>query len=233
MEQKLQDPELGIIILRQSAKARRYTLKIANGQVTAVIPVGGNIEKMLAFIEEKRPQLIKALQKRPNPTKQLDESTVLNTATFSLHIFRSERQNYYMKLADGVLHIACPQNTDFKHERVQNILRNLLGRALTHEAKRVLPHRLLELATQYGFSYAEVKISKSKTNWGSCSARKSINLSRSLMLLPTHLIDYVLLHELCHTLEMSHNERFWQLMDRVTDKKAKTLRQELKKYQTL
>lgn len=232
MEWEIVDKELGVITLRRSARATRYTLKIANGRIEGVMPLRGDEKRMLDFIDEKRKLLSKELQKRP-ARAPLDESTVLQTNTFRLHIFCTERKNFYMKLELGVLHIACPFQTDFMQEHVQKILQDLLRRALLHEAKRILPQRLHNLAVQYKFTYTGVRISKSKTSWGSCNARKGINLSCSLMLLPDHLIDYVLLHELCHTEEMSHNERFWRLMDSVTDNKAKALREELKQYHTL
>ena len=88
------------------------------------------------------------------------------------------------------------------------------------------------LALQHGFHYNGVTIKDMSSRWGSCSNRKHINLSLLLMTLPWHLIDYVLLHELCHTVELNHSDRFWALMDRVTDGKALQLRQALKSYPT-
>ena len=157
----------------------------------------------------------------------------MQTATFRLHIFRTERENFYMRLENGILHIACPKEIDFADEQVQKVLKGLIEQALRHEARRILPQRLHQLASQHGFTYAGVKIFNSKSHWGSCTARRSINLSLSLMLLPFPLIDYVLLHELCHTIEMNHSDRFWALMDKVTDGKAQTLRKELKGFHML
>ena len=52
------------------------------------------------------------------------------------------------------------------------------------------------------------------------------------MLLPPHLMDYVLLHELSHTKEMNHGPRFWELLDSLTEGKALSLRAELRNYRT-
>ena len=88
------------------------------------------------------------------------------------------------------------------------------------------------LSEQYKLPYKSVKINSSRGRWGSCSARKAINLSYFLVLLPKHLIDYVLLHELSHTREMNHGDRFWTLLNSMTGGKAFELREELKKYKT-
>jgi predicted metal-dependent hydrolase len=91
---------------------------------------------------------------------------------------------------------------------------------------------LKELADKHGFRYTRVTLRDSHSRWGSCSNRASISLSIYLQLLPQHLIDYVLLHELCHTIELNHSDRFWALMDKVTGGKAKKLREQLKLHKT-
>ena len=216
MEKNIQDKDLGVITLRTTPRATRYTLKISKGKITATMPPGGDEKRMIAFIMENKARLVKALQKHP-ARPLLDERSELQATTFRLHIFRTERSNFYMRLEDGVLHIACPNETRFEEEEVQSLLKSMLEKALRHEAKRLLPERITLLARQHGFMLTGVKINNSKTHWGSCTMKKSINLSQSLMLLPWHLVDYVLLHELCHTIEMNHSERFWKLMDKVTD----------------
>lgn len=233
MEKILYDKELGNITLRTSPRAVRYWLKIRNGAILAVMPENGKVAYMLAFINKERKKLLRMLQNYSSPRLVLDEANEMQTHTFRLHIFRTDRKGFYMNLNNGMLHIACPFATDFKEEKTQQLLKNLLEKALRHEANRLLPLRLDILAKQHGFSFANVRISKTKSRWGSCNTRGNINLSLSLMLLPGHLIDYVLLHELCHTVEMNHGERFWNLMNRVTGNQALVLRNELKTYHTL
>ncbi len=233
MTKQIHDKELGLILLRINPRAKHYTLKIIDGGVVAIMPVNGNESKMLAFIESQRTKLRMALEKHISRNPLLDDTTEMQTNTFKLHIFRTDRDNFYMRLNKGILHIACPDKTDFSREQVQKLLKSSIEKALRHEAKRILPERLQILAKQHGFKYSSVKIHNSKSRWGSCSSKGNINLSLSLMLVPDHLIDYVLLHELCHTVEMNHSERFWKLLNGVTGNKALALRKELKGYKVL
>ena len=132
---------------------------------------------------------------------------------------------------DGIT-ILCPPQVDFTQKSVQELLRNAIIRALKKSAQAYLPPLLNELAEHYGFKHKRVKITGSKSRWGSCSATGSINLSCYLMLLPPHLMDYVLLHELTHTREMNHGPKFWEILNELTEGRAHTLRTELRQFRT-
>ena len=101
---------------------------------------------------------------------------------------------------------------------------------LRKQAKMVLPLRLKDLSAVRGLRFQKVSIHKSRTRWGSCSSKGNISLSLYLMLLPPHLQDYVMQHELTHLVEMNHGPRFWALLDEATAGKSLLLRAELKKY---
>ncbi len=229
MEKMINDPELGTITIRRGSRYRQYSLKVSEGKILATMPEWGDEKRMFAFINESRKRLLDLLIKHPQRSL-LDENTELQTASFRLIILREERKKIGITLANEVLTIRFPAHIDISKDTIQTQLQEILKNVYRREAKRLLPGRIERLAQQYGFTYSTVKINSSRTRWGSCNRQKGINLSLYLMRLPWHLIDYVLLHELCHTKEMNHSPRFWALMDGVTENRAKLLRKELKGY---
>jgi predicted metal-dependent hydrolase len=233
MEKKLYDKDLGTVLLRAHPRATRYSLRIKHTTLVALMPQKGDPEKLLALISANKQKLVEMLREARAQHPPLNEHTTLQTNTFKLHIFRAERLHTAMKLSNGILHIACPLHTDFTSESTRTLLHTLLQKALRHEARRILPGRLQTLAQQHHFTYTGLRITQARTRWGSCSSKGIISLSLSLMLLPDHLIDYVILHELCHTREMNHSRPFWNLMDQVTDNRARALRNELKHHRPL
>lgn len=102
--------------------------------------------------------------------------------------------------------------------------------ALRRVAKADLPARLERLARQTGLHYSSCSIRASRTKWGSCSGRNGISLSLYLMTLPEHLRDFVVLHELCHTVHHDHSPRFHALLDRLTGGRERELHRELRSY---
>ena len=83
-----------------------------------------------------------------------------------------------------------------------------------------------------GLRYTKLTIRASRSKWGSCTGQNHISLSLFLMTLPEHLRDFVILHELCHTLHHNHSPRFHALLDRLVGGHEKALNRELRAYTT-
>jgi len=90
------------------------------------------------------------------------------------------------------------------------------------EVTRVLVHSRLEHWNQfYNFEFNRVAIRNQRRCWGSCTSLKNLNFSYKLLFLPTHLQDYIIVHELCHLEELNHGKNFWALVEQqVPDYKA-------------
>ena len=228
------DEELGSIEFVRSERAKHIRVRILNTGLKVSLPNRATQEDALKFINSIRKKLILKQEKIEKGLEKsnilISENNQLQTLTFNVIVKPSERKNIFFSLKNGTLNIEFPGGTDCTDKQNQEHFWNGISYFMRKEAKRLLPNRTKQLAEKYGFTFSDVKIQSSKTRWGSCSRAQSINLSLYLMLLPADLVDYVILHELCHTKEMNHGANFWIWMDRVTDKKSKELRAQLKNY---
>jgi len=230
----ISDPELGTIEFVHSERSKHIRVRIFSTGLKVSLPMRASKEEAIAFINSVRKKLIKKKDKIEKSKAEsnilISENSNLQTLTFMVEAKKAERKNIHFSLQNSILSIEFPLETDCLDKQIQQHFWNGITYFLRKEAKRLLPDRTKQLANKFGFSLTDVKIQSSKSRWGSCSRTQSVNLSLYLMLLPQHLIDYVILHELCHTKEMNHGVNFWIWMDRVTDGKSKELRNELKKY---
>ena len=96
---------------------------------------------------------------------------------------------------------------------------NRLSEAELHEladrAKQVIPGRVAHYAELLGVSYGRITIRNQKTRWGSCSSKGNLNFNCLLMLAPPEVVDAIVVHELCHRIEMNHSARFYKYVHRV------------------
>lgn len=99
----------------------------------------------------------------------------------------------------------------------------LKRRALTFASERCA-----HIAQRYGAQYKKITIRAQKSRWGSCSRAGNLSFNYKIAALPAHIADYIIVHEICHLIEMNHSKRFWALVAK-TIPNHKELRKELRK----
>ena len=102
--------------------------------------------------------------------------------------------------------------TEEKYTRQQ---RQGLERRYRQAAKEYIPRRVDYYAQHLGVTYERIRIAEQKTRWGSCSSKGTLSFNWKLMLAPPKVLDYVVVHELCHLKEMNHSSRFWKLVEEI------------------
>ena len=229
-EAVIEDEELGRLVVRVNQRAKSLVFRTKSDAIYVSVPSGTTMKEIKQAVDNLRGKLLASRRRLNRPL--IDLNYKIDTEFFKLSLVSGDKEQFLANSRLGFMQIICPPTADFTDENLQDWLRKVIEESMRRNAKSILPPRLERLSKQCGLSYTSVKINSSQGRWGSCSGRKDINLSYYLVLLPSHLIDYVLLHELCHTREMNHSERFWALLNQLTEGKALALREELKKYRT-
>lgn len=86
---------------------------------------------------------------------------------------------------------------------------------LADQALKIIPTRVEYFARIIGVTYGNITIRNQKTRWGSCSSKGNLNFNCLLMLAPSEVLDYVVVHELCHRKQMNHSKAFWAEVEKV------------------
>ena len=150
-------------------------------------------------------------------------------------IIRSARQTISLQImADGSMVVRSPlkmreeeirrfveskQRWIRKHLPQQDSRVNRLTQgekqALAERAKKEIPVRVAYYARLLGVTYGKITVRKQRTCWGSCSGKGNLNFNCLLMLAPENVLDYVVVHELCHRKQMNHSQSFWAAVERM------------------
>ncbi|MGE5417760.1 MAG: M48 family metallopeptidase [Acidobacteriota bacterium] len=93
--------------------------------------------------------------------------------------------------------------------------RAMLEDVLRNHAKALIKQRLDEIKERLDCEYNKVVVRDQKTRWGSCSPKKNLSFNWRLLLMPPEVLDYVIVHELCHIIELSHSKEFWNIVESI------------------
>jgi predicted metal-dependent hydrolase len=204
----IEDEEFGKIIVRRSARSRQVRLKVGpDGLLKASLPLYAPLLLVKKLIKSSRSQLRELMDQASTHISFVDGMRIGKS-----HVLRVRSTKGALQVKRGGQHInvLLPEESTLDDADVIREIRKVMQAALRIEAKSYLPKRLSFLAEEYGFTYTQVRFSHASGRWGSCNSEGVISLNIALMKLPFELIDYVIIHELSHTLHLNHSEAFWQ-----------------------
>ncbi len=231
----IEDPSLGRILVRRNARARRLIFRTDDeGSLVVTVPLRSSEKTIREGIQTLRPRL-EGMQKRAadkQAVRQITPSFRIDAPDFRFWSEEARVSRMTVRQQQGALVCYYPAGQQFEHPQVQQWLVSMIEQSLRLHAKFLLPTRLEAMAQARGLHFSSLSIHKTHGRWGSCSSKGRINLSLYLMLLPHHLQEYVMQHELTHLVEMNHGTRFWQLLDESMHGHSKEYRKKLKKYDT-
>lgn len=196
--------------VHRSTRRRSLCIQVhANGAVSVRAPVGVSVKDIRGFIwerwewiKEKRRHFLALVP--PRRVLQdgaelpfLDDVLVLRTAHARHRPVEREGRELYV----------CAH--------APREVSRLLEQWYRRQAHGYVSERVVHFTPAVGRAARRVSIRDQKTRWGSCSARGTISINWRLMLAPAAILDYVIVHELCHLLQPNHSARFWEEVARV------------------
>ena len=197
-----------------------------------VVPRFATFDMGYRFALENREWIATHLQQMDASLKSnvYNEERPFSSRMHTVRFVRCQTRCVQAVRAEDGYEMRFPADTDFSSAQVQRQIRMFLTEMLRHEAKLYLPDRVAKLAADHGFKYNQLSVKNVHTRWGSCSAQNNINLNIHLMRLPEYLSDFVILHELCHTIHKNHGPQFHKLLDSLVGGNEKRFDKELNKY---
>ena len=192
------------VLLKKSKRAKHLQLRIyQTGEITLTVPLRASYNDAITFLGWQ----IKWIEKKISKLAfNRDKFRYLGYET-KLSIITDKKDKLFV-----ISHFG----NDLILPAANNLtVEELFDEWLFEEAKNYITERTKSLASLYGFNFDKVKVKKLKSRWGSCSVKRNLNFNYKLMCFNSKIIDYVIIHELCHLKEMNHSQKFWKLVSEI------------------
>jgi predicted metal-dependent hydrolase len=206
-------------VLRKNKLSKYIRLTVsANKGLVVTIPQGTSIKSVEQTLIEKQAWILRNLAKANNSHKNLvkvfnvGDKLLFLGKEFPLNIARENVRSFSMEFNQQALKVKIPVEVS-QEEQQEGITRVLLG-WYTQQAKIFIPQRTEQLAKLLQTNYNRITIKDLKSRWGSCSQLRNLNFNFRLVLAPPAIVDYVIVHELCHLKELNHSKLFWLEVER-------------------
>jgi len=185
------------------SKRRSIALIIENnGDFIVRAPILADVDSIYKYINQKANWIIKKrieqIKNQPKPLYIEDNATIhILGKEYTIKITEITR----VKVADNIIYLPSINSK----EKLINYLKKF--------AKITILNLINDICKKYSFKYTSFSINSAKSRWGSCSVKNKLHFTYKLMLCPTKVVEYIVIHELCHTKVKNHREKFWHLVE--------------------
>ncbi|MEI6092550.1 MAG: SprT family zinc-dependent metalloprotease [bacterium] len=230
----INNKEFGPVNVVKNKRSKHVKLKIHNtGVVSITSPSLFMGERYFdTLIESKSDWIRDKIKKLKSEKKNIilfDVNTKFQTKKHRLSISEHDGPLTKVRVSEGIIAVKYPKDKEVSTPEIQKEIKSGIEKALKIEALEYIPHRVKGLSNKFNLKYNNIVIKNIRTRWGSCSSSNNLNFNVHVMRLPENLIDYVILHELAHTVEKNHGTGFWSLLGNFIDN-PKKLNKDLKSY---
>ncbi len=210
--------------VRTSKRSKRFRLVSDINGVEAIVPEGYRAEELERFVSSKRDWIIKTSRYYARLKERCgvpEPGTIYFLG--SKYRFRMIKDRNASAVVSETMRLITFHVTDLRKQKqhLQEWYREQTG--------KIISERLPALATKLGLRYNKVSIKSQKSRWASCSKKGNLNFNLLLAAAPLEVIDYVIIHELTHLIQLDHSPKFWQLV-RDADPEYKKHREWLISY---
>jgi predicted metal-dependent hydrolase len=189
-------------------------IRVEEGSVSIIVPANTSAEKIDQLIAAKRRWIREKItlhqESAPTSSKQYvsGEAFAYLGRNYRLKV---ERGNFApVRLLQGRLVVTLPRGA-----QQPQMVRNALVRWYKRQAEQKLREKVERFAPLVGVEPAGVGIKTFRSRWGSCTAKGKLEFNWQIMMAPNRMVDYVVIHELCHLIRHDHSPEFWREMTRV------------------
>ena len=194
------------ISVRTSRRARQMRLVASIKGVEAVVPEGVSEARLREFVQSKRNWIAKMSQhytKMKERSGHEDGTIYYLGSKYHYRIVKDRLPSAIVSDSIRIITFHVEDKRSYKKE-VEQWYRV--------QTARIIAERLPQIAARTGLSYNKVSIKKQSSRWASCSKKRNLNFNLLLAAAPIDVIDYVIVHELAHTVELNHSKRFWNVV---------------------
>lgn len=201
------------------SRSKRKSVSIAvekDQKIIVKAPIDFSAKEIQRLIEKKADWIVEKTERAGKMQKERPVHNYINGEVFyyrgkplTLNLILNRDRNRIMvkKQADTLLVVSSAAKSEE--------IKNAIVKWYRERAREIVEQKVSYFQKFIGKNIGDIRIKEQKSRWGSCSSKGNLNFNWKIIMAPDDIIDYLVVHELCHRLHMDHSKEFWESVERI------------------